>query len=975
VDFPDARTSQTYQDTLAMRTADQDAARAMAVARARGMVDPQTGEVTRPQGSGFLDYEDWDAEFRSEQRRPSVSPESGTRMFEPPPPDAPLGQLQPRPLTGLQRYLQEDAAIQADVRERGHVFPPGPRQPDRFDLATVPPVEASVPRSILEAEVPPIPPWEEVDPRRALPAEAAMQALIPSRYLRPGSQAARRRENEALAEFLRVNLTRPDVPPSPPSGPAPEAPPRPPTMTVPRIEGYHKLGGRLLPIYEVSGDDVTLDPTTYQFKESDVRGRTGALKGVEQWDPTAGSSKPIILHKRADGRLMVADGHQRVNKWQELKAAGADLPPLRAIVLDEAEGFDVAQVRRISSLQNIREGSGEPTDIAKLLRTGQLSQQEAATMPRGSVAGPKLAQGESLATLSDQAFQAVINKEVPSQWGAMVARSRATPEQQLSVIRALAKADIGNDVEADAFVKALLSDDFEQVTMRDMFGESTQAVSLAENIAKIVGKVNARLAREKRAFGKVVKEASVLKGAGNVLAEEENVARAGKAQSALEQFELLKDQKGTHTREAMKALAARMVRGEATLNQAVDEILPALQRDAQGEPFTLRAPTEAQPTAAAAAVEEPTGPTRAELEAEGQGSMFGEEPPAPLDFDAAKNKQVHRQLTEGMGRLTDDEIRYLDSFDEFGKPLSRADRGDESGFVRTQLGGRLAGGVTGGVLGGTAGVATADEEATPQERLGRFLAGAAAGGIAGAAGGGRVARALTRETGEAIERRAGTAEPRPIAPLRALPEDASVADMQRMAVQRAADNFGAVSFPVEEVQQKAVQRMADLLDQRGQTAARGFVPDVEPTTSNIPATLRQLRFDDPALRQLHVGYVMGDREAREQLVDAVRRDPNIAARFQDQIRQAFGDEFTVYRGATSEPNRPSAFTLDRNIAEGFAQTEAEATGKPGRVFSFKATPEAVLFPGEYTQSELVIDPTLLRTRTGEAGFVSPRLGA
>lgn len=53
------------------------------------------------------------------------------------------------------------------------------------------------------------------------------------------------------------------------------------------------------------------------------------------------------------------------------------------------------------------------------------------------------------------------------------------------------------------------------------------------------------------------------------------------------------------------------------------------------------------------------------------------EPTKPLDFDAAKNKQTNSKLMDGMDSLTDEDIAHLDSFDDFGNKLSKADRGLE----------------------------------------------------------------------------------------------------------------------------------------------------------------------------------------------------------------------------------------------------------------------------------------------------------
>lgn len=68
---------------------------------------------------------------------------------------------------------------------------------------------------------------------------------------------------------------------------------------------------------------------------------------------------------------------------------------------------------------------------------------------------------------------------------------------------------------------------------------------------------------------------------------------------------------------------------------------------------------------------------RGRIEAEGQAAPPTEPVTPSSEFDAAKNRQVHGKLMDRMGELTDEEIKTLDSVDDFGKPLSAADRGIE----------------------------------------------------------------------------------------------------------------------------------------------------------------------------------------------------------------------------------------------------------------------------------------------------------
>ncbi len=724
--------------TRRAQQADREAEIAYRTARARGMVDPTSGEVTNPRGNaGFGDYLDRDAALQDEiramaeeARRPAQL-ESGARTLEPP--EGGFAPFEPpaKPESALRRFLRRQDELSADAERESRGTPR---------------VDAAVPRSILEAPIPPKATWEAVNPRIASQEEQAMQSLVPRSLLRPGSAARRVRENESLAKLLRMEREAPpqvteaapvaanepasdSVPNSAPIRPG--EPPRPA-----RVVGNVDAGGRMLPIEEVDGRTIGLDPQTYQFKESDQKGVTGALRGVTKWDPLAASANPIVVHERADGSRFVADGHQRLNKWNELAAAGQDMAPLRAVVLREVDGYDIPTVRRIVSLKNVREGSADPVDIAKLLRTGPLEEAESATMPRGSVAGPKLAQAEALSRLGPHAFQAVVNREVPSSWGAIVSRLVPDEAQQLTMVRALANADISTDVEADALVKELLRGDFTQVAMNDMFGGSSQMVSLAEQIAKIVGKVSATLGRQKRTFNAAVKNADTLEEAGNKLAASENARRAGEASTLTDWFHFFNDKQGSNTREAMKSLAARIVKGETTLGNAADEILPAVRRDIDAEGVGrpgagVGGNNPANPTAVA----EPPGGSPVRPELGNENAQRPGQPNAELRLSAEPPAVTPEANPVEPPPVTRAELEAAGQKNIFG---------DESGRVSPLLAARLGSGVVGGTVGAATGAATADEDATPGQRFARAATGAAVGAAAGAAGPSALARLMSK---------------------------------------------------------------------------------------------------------------------------------------------------------------------------------------------------------------------------------------
>lgn len=360
-------------------------------------------------------------------------------------------------------------------------------------------------------------------------------------------------------------------------GPAPQE--KPSHVLLPSEAQEAKSLG--VPIRPVDASAIKLDPKAYQFKASDAKGETGALRNVGEWDATQGLTSPVLLHETADGSLYVADGHQRVNLAQRLKAQGKDVPPLQAVIMREADGYTQADVRRMAALINVRQDSASPVDIAKLLRDSALSDKELATIPRGNVRGERFGQAQQLAKLGDVAFQAVVNGEVTPAHAQFVGQYVTDPAQQLAAIRALAKADLPNAYQAERFVKELAADAFASETQVDMFGEQQVAFSLAKEKAQVLDAVRRALTSQKSAFGNALRNQSRLEGAGNTLnaaANERLATEAGRFQALLDTFA----DKSGYTQTALREAARQVHDKTISPADAVDAVISALERDFSG---------------------------------------------------------------------------------------------------------------------------------------------------------------------------------------------------------------------------------------------------------------------------------------------------------------------------------------------------------------------------------------------------------
>jgi diguanylate cyclase (GGDEF)-like protein len=372
------------------------------------------------------------------------------------------------------------------------------------------------------------------------------------------------------------------------SQPRQAAPPAVTTAPGGNLGGRPPGGG---PVFgEMDPDLIQVDPKTYQFKGgADAQGVTDRLAKVESWDPIAGGASPVILHKRLDGTHFVVDGHQRVGLAKRLKSHGRPVGNLRTIVLDEADGVTPGQARRIGAMLNLQQGTGTPTDIAKVLRQAPLTSAERARIPKDQTSGAKLRMGEDLAKLGDDAFLRVVNGQVSENparneaYGAIVGRLIDDPTQQTSALVELAKHAPDNAYEAEQFVKAIQSAGFEAGVQTDLFGSSEVANSLAGPISKILATARRVLQSEKSALGNAVRNEDRLTNRGNVLNTEANKAGAANA-GALDR---LLDTYGNTVgpvREELKRVAALLQRGEITANKAADAVLTVLEKERANGP-------------------------------------------------------------------------------------------------------------------------------------------------------------------------------------------------------------------------------------------------------------------------------------------------------------------------------------------------------------------------------------------------------
>lgn len=393
------------------------------------------------------------------------------------------------------------------------------------------------------------------------PGEAAMppKTEAPEAPKPPGAdkEALERGRKAMLAaqEFYGPNLTS--------GGGVPASSPKVPPI---RVE-------------EVPVGRIEVDPASYQFRQSvSAKGVDNRMAGIQEWDAEQASRRPVTLHEREDGSLYVVDGHHRVDLAKRMEAEGKPVPPLLAQIYREADGFTVADMRRKGALANIMDGSGEAVDVARVLRSGPLSEAESRKM--GRVGNTALQDGEAMAKLNDEAFHLVLDGKIRPDFAAIVAREIRDARQQVEAMQDFIRRPPAGREEATAIAQEMNREGFSTVTQMGLFGEETRAASLARPIAEIATSVKRAFREDKGALGSALRNKGRLEQRGNKI-DTEATAAAAQDLAALDNLFETEARLTGDVGEALRAAARDYSEGrigrETARNRVIDAMVSHLE--------------------------------------------------------------------------------------------------------------------------------------------------------------------------------------------------------------------------------------------------------------------------------------------------------------------------------------------------------------------------------------------------------------
>ena len=433
--------------------------------------------------------------------------------------------------------------------------------------------------------------------------------------------AEEKQEAKAQAEKERAarEEQRKATPDTPVDGKlAPEAP----TTTKERVS---KLLSSDATVETVKVEDINVDPDTYQFKgDVDERGVTKPLTG----DYKPGLSQPLILHQRLDGTLYVADGHHRLDL-----AKRNGVQEVSAVVLKESDGFTPADVRVYAALRNLSQGRGTSIDAAKLFRDAEFSREELAEYGL-STNETIVEQGMNIANLSEDAFNRVVNGEIPVYTGALMGEMFADDvARQNTFLKEIHGKNLTQQEQR------YLAEDIQRAVPVEREGEQLAFddalfwqidTNLAER-AQIASGLKNRMTKEAGQFSSLSKAKTVDKVGKvgqNVLDAKANKAHAQTVQVALQMLESyhLTTDTGRQVRNVLDKYATELAESKISKNKAIDaaynEIMQIAERGRQSEVRGQNEGNDATGNRAGLEGQRGTGEVSSNLAAGGTGDVL-----------------------------------------------------------------------------------------------------------------------------------------------------------------------------------------------------------------------------------------------------------------------------------------------------------------------------------------------------------------
>ena len=294
----------------------------------------------------------------------------------------------------------------------------------------------------------------------------------------------------------------------------------------------------------IDPDDIGVEPDVFQFKKEAIDPTTGLspkLKGITEWDQDA--ANVVMVFEYADGRKVIADGHQRLALAKRIKKLGKQKPYLLATVRREADGHTPEETMVAAMMINVQQETASATDVAKILRLkpDYINNIKGRISPRSVL----WENSEGLSKLSPEAWQYYLNNKVSDKIAAAVGNIVDDPELQVQVMNYIAKNNFANIDQAKLAIQDILNQGTTTREVQDLFGTQLIKELLIKERAEILDKAIRELKKDKSIASFLISnEEKIIKKGNNKLDSDFNKQVLDESALSIEKIIKLANMKG-----------------------------------------------------------------------------------------------------------------------------------------------------------------------------------------------------------------------------------------------------------------------------------------------------------------------------------------------------------------------------------------------------------------------------------------------
>lgn len=354
---------------------------------------------------------------------------------------------------------------------------------------------------------------------------------------------------------------------------------------------HGKPGGKV-EIQWMKPEEIGVDPEVQYKKEGIVdfeSNVTDLLKGVKDYDVRQGRTLTVWDRDATNRGTVLAHGHHRGELAKRAErfvvqqpAEGGGTQAVEAPrqipveVLKESEGWTLERVRGYSAIENIRDQAGSALDAAVAIRDLGITPRQLVDEYGVSPTSNIFQNLKGLLYLDEKSLEMVKNGHVPEPVASAIGETtRDNIPMQIAGLKRAADDGLSTYMQGDLLVRNMRAEDIVQRNQgaQTSFWDDPDFVDTSGIQAKIQDGIISRVKRQRTKYLKPLDTELLENEYVNAEARRQMANEVGPSQGAVaEKFQAVFEF-DEEVRNAIREAAGRQVRGEITLQQAIEETI------------------------------------------------------------------------------------------------------------------------------------------------------------------------------------------------------------------------------------------------------------------------------------------------------------------------------------------------------------------------------------------------------------------